>query len=210
MVPGAANSRREGRVLYLTVEEYFQKFLPCCGGNIRFVLDQNTRKGETKMKKPSVIIAAVSIVFSASLASFAMDNKSMPMEHGGQMMHKSNIVHEEVADGVKVAFALINMKEQMKGMEMPAGMKETHHLMVEFKDAKSGKELTKGEVKVKVIAPDNSEQVKNLMSMGGMAGMGAGFGADFDFSKKGKYGVMVKFKLSDGKVRSVKFWYTVK
>jgi hypothetical protein len=43
-----------------------------------------------------------------------------------------------------------------------------------------------------------------------MAGMGADFGADFDFSKKGKYGVMAKFKLADGKVRSVKFWYTVK
>ena len=36
------------------------------------------------------------------------------------------------------------------------------------------------------------------------------FGADFDLSKKGKYGVMAKFKLADGKVRSAKFWYTVK
>jgi alkylation response protein AidB-like acyl-CoA dehydrogenase len=37
-----------------------------------------------------------------------------------------------------------------------------------------------------------------------------GFGADFTMPKKGKYGVMVKFKLADGKVRSAKFWYTIK
>jgi hypothetical protein len=36
------------------------------------------------------------------------------------------------------------------------------------------------------------------------------FGADFNMSKKGKYGVMSKFKLADGKVRQAKFWYTVK
>ena len=36
------------------------------------------------------------------------------------------------------------------------------------------------------------------------------FGADFDLSKKGKYGVMCKFQLKDGKVRQSKFWYTVK
>ena len=36
------------------------------------------------------------------------------------------------------------------------------------------------------------------------------FGSDFTLPKKGKYGVMAKFKLKDGKVRSVKFWYTVK
>jgi len=28
--------------------------------------------------------------------------------------------------------------------------------------------------------------------------------------KKGKYGVMSKFRLKDGKIRSAKFWYVVK
>ncbi len=36
------------------------------------------------------------------------------------------------------------------------------------------------------------------------------FGADFDLSKKGKYGVMSKFQMRDGKVRSARFWYTAK
>ena len=57
---------------------------------------------------------------------------------------------------------------------------------------------------MKVQGPDKSEQVKDMMGMQGH------FGADFDLSKKGKYGVMAKFKLADGKVRSAKFWYEVK
>ena len=67
-----------------------------------------------------------------------------------------------------------------------------------------GKALTEGDVKVKVQGPDKSEQTKDLMAMEGH------FGADYVMSAKGKYGVMSKFKLADGKVRSAKFWYTVK
>ncbi len=166
------------------------------------------------MKRTAAIITVASFVLAVPLMAPAAEHEhgSMQMEHGGHMTHKSNIAYEEVVDGVKVTFKILDMKEHMKSMkmEMPKGMKETHHLMVEFKDAKTGKALTEGEVKVKVQAPDKSEQTKDLMGMGGMAGMGAGFGADFDFSKKGKYGIMAKFKLADGKVRSTKFWYTVK
>jgi len=87
---------------------------------------------------------------------------------------------------------------------MPKELNRALHTAVEFKDAKSGKALTEGEVKVKVQNPDKSDQSKDLMGMQGH------FGADFDLSKKGKYGVMCKFQLKDGKVRSAKFWYTVK
>jgi hypothetical protein len=76
--------------------------------------------------------------------------------------------------------------------------------MAEFADAASGKPITEGEVKVKVVGPDKSEQTKDLMGMEGH------FGADFVMAKKGKYGVMCKFKVKDGKIRSSKFWYVVK
>ena len=157
------------------------------------------------MKKTAVIIS-VALALSAPLASFAMDHESMKMEHGGHMMEKGDVAHEEVIDGVKATFKVLSMAEHMKAMkmEMPKEMKETHHIMVEFKDAKSGKALTEGDVKIKVQNPDKSAQEKELMGMEGH------FGADFDLSKKGKYGVMAKFKLKDGKVRSAKFWYEVK
>jgi opacity protein-like surface antigen len=160
------------------------------------------------MKKMTVLIAAV-LALSAS-AAFAADHEghdhgSMDMGHGEHsMMEMGDVAHQEVIDGVKAIFKVMSMKEHMKGMDMPKGMKETHHIMVEFKDAKSGKALTEGEVKVKVQNPDKSEQAKDLMDMQGH------FGADFDLSKKGKYGVMCKFQLKDGNVRQSKFWYNVR
>jgi hypothetical protein len=158
------------------------------------------------MKKTTVLIAAL-FAFAAPMTSFAaMDHGSMAgmdMDHGS---HKGDVAHEEVVDGVKATFKVMSMKEHMKTMkmEMPKEMKETHHIAVNFQDAKTGKALTEGEVKIKVQNPDKSVQDKDLMGMQGH------FGADFDLSKKGKYGVMCKFLLKDGKTRSAKFWYTAK
>jgi hypothetical protein len=157
------------------------------------------------MKKAAAIIAAATIAFSLPLAASAAEHGSMHMETGhGGMVSMGKPIHTDTVDGVKATFRLIDMREQMKGMEMPAGMKDTHHLMVVFTDVKTGKPLSEGEAKVKIAGPDKSEQVKTMMGMEG------GFGADVDFSKKGKYGIMTKFKLADGKVRTVKFWYSVK
>ncbi len=155
------------------------------------------------MKKMTILIAAL-FALAAPVASFAaMNHGSMDMDHGG---HQGDVAHEEVVDGVKATFKVMSMKEHMKAMkmEMPKEMKETHHIAVEFKDAKSAKALTEGQVTVKLQNPDKSDQIKELMGMQGH------FGADFDLSKKGKYGVMSKFQLKDGKVRSARFWYTVK
>lgn len=160
------------------------------------------------MKKIILAVAAI-LAFSVPVA-FAADHGGHDMGQGGHEMghggHQGDVAHEEVVDGVKATFKVMSMKDHMKAMDMeiPKGMKETHHIAVEFKDAKSGKALTEGDVKVKVQNPDKSDQTKDLMGMQGH------FGADFDFSKKGKYGVMCKFQLKDGKTRSAKFWYTVK
>lgn len=157
------------------------------------------------MKKKSVIIAVASLALSIPLSVPAMEHDHGSMHAGhDQMMQMGTVVHQEVADGVKATFSIKDMRESMKGMESPKGMKETHHLMVQFTDAKSGKPLNSGEVKVKIVGPDKSEQLKDLMGMEGH------FGADVVMGKKGKYGVMTKFKLADGKVRSSKFWYEVK
>ena len=158
------------------------------------------------MKKLAMILAAATFALSASvlaLAAMDHDGMDMGMEHGG---HAAGVAHEEVVDGVKVTFKIQGAKEAMKAMKMnmPTEKGETSYIAVTFKDAKSGKPLTEGEAKLKVMGPDKSEQTKDLMAMHGE------FGAFFDLSKKGKYGVMSKFQLKDGKTRSAKFWYTVK
>ncbi len=158
------------------------------------------------MRKTALIVAATTLALAAPAAFAAMDHESMPMDHGsmkmehGGMMSMGKLAHEEVVDGVKATFRVIDIQQKMKEM----GMKETHHIMVMFTDAKTGKTMSGGEAKIKVMGPDKSEQIKDLMGMEG------GFGSDFTMPKKGKYGVMCKFKLADGKVRSVKFWYSVK
>lgn len=163
------------------------------------------------MKK--VIAATAAILALAVPAAFAaMDHSSMPMdhgamnhgamkmEHGSGMMSKGKPAHEEVVGSVRASFRVIDIQKKMKEM----GMKETHHIMVMFSDARSGKMMSGGEAKIKVMGPDKSEQVKDLMGMEG------GFGSDFTMPVKGRYGIMCKFKLADGKVQNVKFWYTVK
>lgn len=151
-------------------------------------------------------------VFAAMLVALATvpvlaaehDHTGHGMNYGN---HKpGNADHQEVVDGVKATFNFKTMKEAMQemGMEMPKGVTDTHHLSVSFNDMKTGKAITAGEVKVKVQNPDKSEQTKDLMGMHGH------FGADFQLAKKGRYGVMCKFKLPDGKVRSAKFWYESK
>ncbi len=154
------------------------------------------------MKKTAALIAVLMMTMAAPLAVTAAehDHGSMHEGHGSQMAQMGKVVHQQVVDGVKVTFRIMDMK----GMGMPAGIKETHHLMAEFADAGSGKPLTEGEVKVKMVNPDKSEQTKDLMGMEGH------FGADIVMAKRGKYGVMCKFKVKDGKVRSSKFWYVVK
>lgn len=156
------------------------------------------------MNKLILMLAAI-LALSAPLTVTAAGQGG----HGGSHdhgSHQSDVAHEEVVDGVKATFKIMSMKEHLKEMKMevPKGMKETHHIAVEFKDAKTGKTLAEGEAKIKVQNPDKSSQSKDLVSMQGH------FGGDFELSKKGKYGVMSKFKLKDGKVRSAKFWYTVK
>src|SRR6266567_9059408 len=121
------------------------------------------------MKKMTVLIAAL-FALAAPAASFAMDHGSMAgmdMDHGS---HKGDVAHEEVVDGVKATFKVMGMKEHMKAMKMDMpmemkDMKETHHIAVNFQDAKTGKALTEGEVKVKVQNPNKSVQSKDLMGM---------------------------------------------
>lgn len=156
------------------------------------------------MKKFALIIAAAAIALAAPLTVRAADHGhgSKHSDHAGH----GAAAHEEVVDGVKVTFEVMGMAEHAKAMKitLPKGMKETHHIAVSFRDAKTGKAITKGEVNLKVQGPDMAAQTKALTAMQGH------FGADFDLSKKGRYGVMSKFKVKDGKVRSAKFWYEVK
>lgn len=150
------------------------------------------------MKK--LLVAAVAFQVLAVPAAFA-DGRDA---HQEQSMISGRPAHVEVVGGVRSTFVVTDMRKQMKGMELPRGMKDTHHIAVEFRDATSGRALIAGTVRVKVLGPAGKEQVRDLMGMHGH------FGADFDLSRKGRYGIMCKFLLRDDRTRQAKFWYTVK
>lgn len=158
------------------------------------------------MTRSALFIALAALATLAAPAFSAMDHghAGHDMSQHGEM--KGAAAHEQTVSGVKAVFKVQTMADAMKamGMEMPKGVKETHHISVTFVDAASGKAITAGEVKLKLQAPDKSAVTKDLMAMHGH------FGADFVMAKKGKYGVMSRFKVKDGKVREAKFWYEVK
>lgn len=155
------------------------------------------------MKKLVLAVLMVALTVMPGLAA-EKDHAGHGMNYLGNSSPGN--AHQEVVEGVKATFRVQTMKDAMKemGMEMPKGVKETRHISVSFNDMKTGKAVEKGDVKIKVQAPDKSEQTKDLTGMHGH------FGADFEMAKSGKYGVMCKFQLPDGKVRSSKFWYNVK
>lgn len=120
--------------------------------------------------------------------------------------HRGGVAHEEVVDGVKATFRVTGIADELraKGVVVPKGLKETHHLAVEFKDARSGKILSSGVARVRVQGPGNFTVTKDLVGMDGH------FGADLELSQPGKYGIMCGFVPEDGKARQVRFWYEIK
>jgi hypothetical protein len=146
------------------------------------------------------------IAIAASLLTLALPFASYAADHSGHGNHNKGVAHEEVIDGIKATFTIQTMADAMKsmGMAMPKGVKETHHISVSFKDTKNGKGLSEGAVAIKIQNPDKSTQSKEL------SGMDGHFGGDFIMGTKGKYGIMSKFQLKDGKTGQAKFWYTVK
>ena len=150
------------------------------------------------MLNTTPLILAFAVIFA--MPSFSAAGSAVTQQ---QMRSGKRVVEQEI-DGVKALFMILNIREWLKGKPLPRDLRETHHIMVSFRDAKTGKPLNEGKVRVKVAAPDGKEQTKDLENMQWH------FGADFELARKGSYGIMAKFKLRDGKVRSSSFWYEVK
>lgn len=155
--------------------------------------------------RKQLLFFAVILTFAGAvpLCAAEKDHMGHGMNWGN---HKpGNADHQKVVDGIKTTINIMTIKEAMEGagMNMPEGGKETHHISVSFNDMKTGKPVEKGEVMVELQYPDKTEQSKDLPAMHGH------FGADFDMQAKGIYGVMCRFRLPDGKIRSTSFSYTV-
>jgi hypothetical protein len=139
-----------------------------------------------------MLVAALIVLPSISLAQH---------QHGAPKGEAAKMDTKEVlVEGVRIVFQIMTneahkkMLEEMKSKEQPeAGT--THSIAVTLADEKTRKELMDAEVNMKVIDPSGKSQVKTLNPDAAMKY----YSAYFSLSQKGKYQVLIVFKIGDKK-----------
>src|SRR5512139_417239 len=159
------------------------------------------------MKKlMSVLVVVVTGLFVLSSASLAQHS------HGGMSMGSSMKMDtkEVLVEGVKVTFQMMANDEHQK-MLKDMKMKEviepgtTHNITVMLKDEKTQKEMANAQISMKVVDPKGKDQIKTLKYDGEMKS----YDAYFNLPEKGKYQVMVLFKVGEQK-KTAGIYYEMK
>ena len=157
------------------------------------------------MKKRTVLIAAVifTLVALPAMAMHGHDMKSDDnMDHGSQGMQMDHtgmggtFTHTAMQGGIDAEFQVMSLAS----MNMTSDKGETHHIMVNLKETDGGAPIKDAVGKIKVIAPDKTEQESPLKNYSGI------LAANFTFTEPGKYGVICLLKNQDKK-QVFKFWY---
>ena len=125
-------------------------------------------------------------------------------QHGHGGMSKGEGMKMETKDviveGIKVSF-MVMLNENHKKMLTDMKMKEdiepgtTHNITVILKDDKTQKEITDAQINMKVVDPKGKDQIKTLKYEGEMKS----YDAYFNLPEKGKYQVMILFKIGEQK-----------
>ena len=132
--------------------------------------------------------------------------------HGGMSMGTPMKMDtkEVIVEGIKVTFQIMDNKEHKK-MLQDMKMKEdietgtTHNITVALKDEKTQKEITDAQINMKVVDPKGKDQIKALK----YEEMMKSYDAYFNLKEKGKYQVMVLFKVGEQK-RTAGIYYEMK
>jgi len=133
-------------------------------------------------------------------------------QHGGMSMGGSMKMDtkEVLVEGTKVVFQIManeEHKKMLKDMKMKEDIEAgtTHNITVTLKDEKSQKEITNAQISMKVIDAKGKDQVKPMK----FDEMMKSYDAYFDLKEKGKYQVLILFKVGDQK-RTAGIYYEVK
>ena len=129
----------------------------------------------------------------------AMDHSGHDMQSDKKMDHTGmggTFKHTATQGGIDAEFQVMSLAS----MNMTSDKGETHHIMVNLKQAGSGGPIKNAVGKIKVIAPDKAEQESTLKNYNGI------LAANFTFKEPGKYGVICLLKDQDEK-QVFKFWY---
>ena len=129
------------------------------------------------------------------------------MSTGGSMKMETKDV---LVEGVKVSFMVManeSHKKMLKDMKMKEDIEPgtSHNITVILKDDKTQKEITDTQITMKVVDPKGKDQIKTLKYEGEMKS----YDAYFNLPEKGKYQVMVLFKVGEQK-RTAGIYYEIK
>jgi hypothetical protein len=156
--------------------------------------------------------ASLMLVIVTAAVSVFMVYGTSPAQHshgamgGGMKMESKDVVVE----GVKVSF-LVMANDAHKKMLQDMKMKDdieagsTHNVTVVLKDEKTQKEITEAQVTMKLVDPKGRDQIKPLK----YEDMMKSYDAYFNLPEKGKYQVMVLFKVGDQK-KTAGIYYDLK
>jgi len=132
--------------------------------------------------------------------------------HGGMSMGTPMKMDtkEVLAEGVKVTFQMMandEHRKMLKDMKMKEDIEPgtTHNITVTLKDEKTQKEITNAQINMKVIDPKGKDQVKSMK----YDEMMKSYDAYFNLKEKGKYQVMILFKIEEQK-RTAGIYYELK
>ena len=132
--------------------------------------------------------------------------------HGGMSMGTSMKMDtkEVLVEGVKVTFQIMandEHKKMLKDMKMKEDIESgtTHNITVTLKEEKTQKEITNAQINMKVIDPKGKDQVKSLKYEETMKS----YDAYFNLKEKGKYQVMILFKVEEQK-RTAGIYHEIK
>jgi len=150
-----------------------------------------------------VVITGLFVLSSVSLAQHS---------HGGMSKGETMKMDtkEVIVEGVKVTFQIMANNEHLK-MLKDMKMKEdiepgtTHNITVALKDEKTQKEIVDAQINMKVVDPKGKDQIKVLKYEGDMKS----YDAYFNLPDKGKYQVMVLFKVGEQK-KTAGIYYELK
>ncbi len=158
------------------------------------------------MKLISILGVLVLGVFVSVSSSFAQHS------HGqGSGASMKMETREVLVEGVKVIFQIMPNEEHRK-MLQDMKMKEnivpgtTHNIAVTLKDEKTQKEIPDAKINMKVIDPKGKDQI----SAPKYEEMMKTYDAYFNLSEKGKYQVMILFKVGEKKAVPAGIYYEVK
>jgi hypothetical protein len=151
----------------------------------------------------SAVVVSLFVLSSVSLAQHS---------HGGMSMGTPMKMDtkEVLVEGVKVTFQIMandEHKKMLKDMKMKEDVEAgtTHNITVALKDEKSQKEITDAQINMKVVGPKGKDQIKALKYEGDMKS----YDAYFNMPEKGKYQVMILFKIGDQK-KTAGIYYELK